>query len=187
MRFPPITDIKRIRKSLDITQSELARESGVSQSTIAKIENGRISASYDTVVSLFIALDSMKSRKGDEMTAMDVASHDVVSIPSNYLIHQASEMMRRTGYSQLPVIDKGVSVGSISERAIFDMLRKGATMDELAYMQISKVMRGPFPVVSDTTPMSSVTGLMTEHDAVLISRKGEIVGMITNADILKLV
>ena len=59
MKFPPATDIKRIRKSLDITQTELAVASGVSQSTIAKIERGTMSASYDTVVKLFEALDGL--------------------------------------------------------------------------------------------------------------------------------
>ena len=59
MKFPPASDIRRIRKALDITQTELAKESGVSQSTIAKIEKDRISASYETVVKLFETLDEM--------------------------------------------------------------------------------------------------------------------------------
>jgi len=159
---------------LDVTQSELAKESGVSQSTIAKIEGGRTSASYDTVVRLFETLEQLRKGHGIDMKAMDVASHDVVSIG-------------RTGYSQLPVIDNGVPVGSISERGIFELLREGSTMEELGRMTIAKVMKEPFPVVSDTAPMSAVTGLMVGYNAVLVSRKGDIIGMITNADILKLV
>ena len=30
MKFPPATDIRRMRKALDITQTELAKESGIS-------------------------------------------------------------------------------------------------------------------------------------------------------------
>lgn len=59
MKFPPASDVRRMRKALDITQAELAAESGISQSTIAKIERNRISASYSTVVTLFEALDEM--------------------------------------------------------------------------------------------------------------------------------
>ena len=187
MKFPPVSDIKRIRKSIDITQSELAKESGVSQSTIAKIEGGRTSASYETIVRLFETLEAMKAGSPSDMKAADVASADVVSISSDRQIHEASELMRSTGYSQLPVIDGGVPVGSISERCIFDLLRGGETMDRLGQTPISTVMKEPFPVVSDTTSMSAVTGLMVGYNAVLVSRKGEIVGMITNADILKLV
>lgn len=187
MKFPPVSDIRRLRKSLDITQSELAKESGVSQSTIAKIEGGRTSASYETIVRLFETLEAMKKSSANDMKAMDVASTEVVSITSDSMVHQASELMRSTGYSQLPVIDGGVPVGSISERGIFELLREGGTMEDIGDMPISKVMKEPFPVVSDTTSMTAVTGLMVGYNAVLVSRKGAIVGMITNADILKLV
>ncbi|MFT0898075.1 CBS domain-containing protein [Candidatus Methanoprimaticola sp. MG2] len=187
MKFPPISEIKRLRKSLDITQASLAKESGVSQSTIAKIEGGRMSASYGTVVKLFEALDRIKSGQANDAKAIDFASQDVVSVESTMLVHMASDLMRRAGYSQLPVIDKGVPVGSISERVIFDLLRKGFTMDELSRTEISRVMSDPFPVVSDTTSISTVTGLMVDSNAVLVSKKGVIVGMITNSDMLKLV
>lgn len=187
MKFPPTSDIRKIRKSIDVTQSELSKMSGIGQSTIAKIEGGKTSASYETVVKLFETLDQMRKGHRNDVKAMDVASANVVSIESSALVHQASDLMRRTGYSQLPVIDSGVPVGSISERGIFELLREGSTMEDLAHTSISKVMMEPFPVVSDTAPMGAVTGLMVGYDAVLVSRKGEIVGMITNADILKLV
>lgn len=187
MRFPPTTDIKKIRRSMDITQAALAKESGVSQSTIAKIEGGRTSASYETIVKLFETLEMMRKGHDNDLKAIDVASTKVVSVSSTDLTHKASDLMRATGYSQLPVIDNGVPVGSISERVIFDLMRGGATMDVLAQMPIAKVMKEPFPVVSDSAPMSAVTGLMVGYNAVLVSHKGEIVGMITNADILKLV
>ena len=187
MRFPPASDIKRIRKSLDVTQMELAAASGISQSTIAKIERGTISASYDTVVKLFETLDTMKSDSRMEMTAGDVASEDVVTIQCTERVHRASDLMRSTGYSQLPVLSGDVPVGSISERGIFELLRKGATMDQLGRTVISEVMNESYPVVTDSTPISSVTSLMGSSGAVLVSRKGKIVWMITNTDILKLI
>lgn len=187
MNFPPVSDIKRIRKSLDVTQMELANASGISQSTIAKIERGRMSASYETVVRLFETLDGMRSEERRDLTAADVASDKVVTIQSTDRVHQASDLMRATGYSQLPVLKGDVPVGSISERLIFDLLRQGSTMDQLGQTVISKVMDESYPVVTDSTPMSSVTTLMGTSGAVLVSKKGKIVGMITSADILKLI
>ena len=187
MKFPPTSDIKRIRKSLDVTQTELASVSGISQSTIAKIERGTTSASYETVVKLFEALDSLKQTEGKMLTAADVASDRVVTIQSTDKVHMASDLMRSTGYSQLPVLKGDVPVGSISERGIFDLLRQGTTMEQLGQTVIYKVMDESYPVVLDSTPMTSVTSLMGNSDAVLVSRKGKIVGMITNADILKLI
>ncbi len=187
MNFPPASDIKRIRKSLDITQTELAAASGVSQSTIAKIERGRMSASYDTVVKLFETLDGMRRDEKKDLTAADVASEKVVTVQSTDKVHQASDLMRATGYSQLPVLKGDVPVGSISERGILELLRQGSTMEELGQSVISKVMDESYPVVSDSTPVSSVTSLMSSSGAVLVSKKGKIVGLITSADILKLI
>ncbi len=185
--FPPVSDIKRIRKSLDVTQTELAAASGVSQSTIAKIERGRMSASYETVVKLFETLEGMRKSEKRDLTAADVASDKVVTVQSTDKVHQASDLMRATGYSQLPVLKGDIPVGSISERGIFELLRQGSTMDQLAQTVIAKVMDESYPVVADSTPMSSVTSLMSSSGAVLVSKKGKIVGMITSADILKLI
>ncbi|MBR6038812.1 MAG: CBS domain-containing protein [Candidatus Methanomethylophilaceae archaeon] len=154
---------------------------------MAKIERGRISASYDTVVKLFETLDEMKHRGSKEIKAADVASRDVVTVQSTDTVHQASEMMRSTGYSQLPVLQGDAPVGSISERGIFEMLRQGYTMEQMKDMPVSKVMGESYPIVSDSTPMSSVTMLMSDSNAVLVFNKGKVVGLITNADMLKLI
>ena len=60
-------------------------------------------------------------------------------------------------------------------------------MEQLGQSIISKVMDESYPVVSDSTPVSSVTSLMSNSGAVLVSKKGKIVGLITSADILKLI
>ena len=186
MKFPPASDIRRMRKAMDVTQTELAKQSGVSQSTIAKIERGRISASYDTVVKLFETLDEMAKGGKHDVTAADVASKDIVSVQSTDRVRVASELMRTAGFSQLPVLKGDTPVGSISERGIFELVRQGYTMEQLGQTVISKIMDESFPVVSDTTPISTVTTLMSNCNAVLVSKKGKIVGLITNADMLKL-
>ena len=187
MKFPPTSDIRRLRKSLDITQTELSQESGISQSTIAKIEKGRISASYDTIVILFDTLEQMKQKSRKDAVASDVASKTIATIQSTEKVHAATALMKSTGFSQLPVLLGDMPVGSISERGVFDLLRKGRTMDELKDTVISGIMDESFPVVSENTPISSVTTMMSNSDAVLVARKGKIVGLITNADLLKLI
>lgn len=187
MKFPPATDIRRMRKALDITQTELAKESGISQSTIAKIEKDRISASYDTVVKLFETLDMMAKGEKHDLTASDVASKDIVTVQSSDKVRVASELMRTAGFSQLPVLKGDAPVGSISEKTIFERIRAGKTMEELKELPISLIMEESYPVVNESTPMSSVTAMMSDCNAVLVSKKGNLVGMITKADILKLI
>ena len=187
MQFPPATDITKIRLSMDITQAQLAESSGISQSTIAKIERGKISASYETVVTLFEALDAMKHEIGKGLTAKDVCSKELVTVQSDRPIHVASALMRETGYSQLPVLTGDAPVGSISERDIFSTIGSGIPLEEVNKLPVSKVMGESFPVVADTTPVATVAMMMNSCNAILVSNKGKIVGMITQADMLKLI
>ncbi len=187
MKFPPATDIRKIRVGMDVTQAELAARSGVSQGTIAKIERGKISASYDTVVKLFDTLEAMRHDIGKGLTAADVCSDGVVAIQITDEIHVASKLMRETGYSQLPVFSSTTPVGSISERDIFELLRRGRSIDDVNRIPVSEIMGESFPVVSESTPVGTVAGMMSSCNAILVSDKGKIVGMITNADMLKLI
>ena len=49
------------------------------------------------------------------------------------------------------------------------------------------IMDDNFPSVNENTPMSSVTAMMSDCNAVLVLRKGKPVGIITKADLLKLI
>lgn len=187
MIFPQISEIRRKRKELDITQAQLAAESGISQSAIAKIERGTISASYATVVKIFETLERMKNKDLNLMTVGDVASKDVVSVQNTATVHEASELMKKSGYSQLPVFKGDSPVGSISEKAILSQLESGMSMQVLSKKQVQQVMGESYPVISESTNISMVTVMMSNYNAVLVSRKGKIVGMVTSADLLKLV
>jgi predicted transcriptional regulator len=187
VKFPPESDIKKIRRALDISQAELSAASGVSQSTIAKIENGKISAGYRTIVSLFEALEKFSKTNGSDRTAAEVSSPSPVSVDAESDVGAASDLMRKTGFSQLPVLRGGTPVGSISERRILELMESGISINELRGTPIYRIMAESFPVVSENTPLSSVSQLMTDSSAVLVSRQGEVVGMITRADLLKLI
>lgn len=187
MKFPPASDIRKVRKGLDVTQAQLASASGVSQSTIAKIERNSISASYATIVKLFETLEEMRNTSEKDLTAADVASKGVVMVQCTDKVKVASDLMRSTGFSQLPVMKGDVPVGSISERGIFELVRQGKTMDELVETSIARVMDESFPIVNENTQMTAITSMMSNCNAVLVARKGKIVGVITNADMLKMI
>ena len=102
-------------------------------------------------------------------------------------VHEASELLKSTGYSQLPVLKGETPVGSISERTISKLLMKGATMDDLVNMPVYKVMNDSYPVIPENISMSTVTKMMNDCDAVLVHKNGKIVGIITTSDLLKLI
>jgi predicted transcriptional regulator len=60
-------------------------------------------------------------------------------------------------------------------------------MDELIETNIARVMEESFPVVTENTLMTTITSMMSNCNAVLVARKGKIVGVITNADMLKMI
>lgn len=186
MRFPPATEIKRLRHALDVTQMQLSSMSGVSQSTIAKIEKGAINGSYESVVRIFDALQGEMDRRRKGRQAKDVMSRNIISIQARDRVKKASELMRRSGYSQLPVFDGSQPVGSISEFGILAQLRDGTSMDEVRDRPVREIMNEAFPVVNEDTPLETATSLLSTSKAVLVGRKGKITGIITSSDVLKL-
>ncbi len=187
MSFPPATDIRKIRVGMDITQAELAARSGVGQSTIAKIERGKISASYDTVVKLFETLEDMRNDIGKGQVASDVCSRELVAVQVKDTVSTASELMRTTGFSQLPVFNQDKPVGSISEKDILQLIRGGVPLETVNNTLVSEIMGSSFPVVPSTTPVSTIAGMVGSYNAVLVSERGTIIGLVSNADMLKLI
>jgi len=111
----------------------------------------------------------------------------VISIQVKDTTRHASEIMRQTGYSQLPVFDGVQHVGSITEYDILSRLQDGARMEDLSELVVGSIMSATFPIVNEDTPVDVVTSLLSSSDAVLVSRKGMIVGIITRSDVLKLI
>jgi len=187
MRFPSPSEIKQMRVSLGLTQVELARLSGISQSTITKIERGTIRGSYESVAAIFTVLFDIMERRIRGRKAKEVASKEVICVTAEDKVKKASEIMREKGFSQLPVLMDGKHVGSISDRILLKLIREGESMDELGERRVREIMGDVFPVVSEETPLEAITNLLAFSDAVLVAKRGEIRGIITSSDVLKLI
>ena len=170
-----------------MTQAELASRSGVSQSTITKIERGSINGSYDAVASIFTVLQEEMDKRREGMKVSEVATSDIISVQMTDNLRKASEVMREKGFSQLPVFDGKVHVGSVSERGILRLLREGHGMEELGDFFVEAVMEDAFPIVSGETMLDSVTPLVSHWGAILVAERGEITGIITSSDVIKLI
>ncbi|MEM2079059.1 MAG: helix-turn-helix domain-containing protein, partial [Nitrososphaerota archaeon] len=58
-----LESLAKLRRRLGLTQRELAKISGVSQSLISKIECGRISPSYEAVRRILQALEMVRAER----------------------------------------------------------------------------------------------------------------------------
>ena len=187
--LPLLDEISRRRKEAGLTQSKLAGIAGVSQSIIAKIESGSVDPSYSIVRKLFTALDSFKaeSASGEDRVrrAGELMSRGVVWVGKNQLVRDAVTVMRRRGYSQLPVLDGGRSIGSLSEKTVLDRAAHGENLEELFRRRVGDVMESPLPVVNEDTSVDALYGLLRENYAVLVSRGNEVIGILAKSDLLK--
>jgi len=187
--LPLLDEISRRRKEAGLTQSKLAGIAGVSQSIIAKIESGSVDPSYSIVRKLFSALDSLKaeSASGEDRVrrAGELMSRGVVWVGKNQLVRDAVTVMRRRGYSQLPVLDGGRSIGSLSEKTVLDRAAHGENLEELFRRRVGDVMESPLPVVNEDTSVDALYGLLRENYAVLVSRGDEVIGILAKSDLLK--
>ena len=58
-----LEEVKKIRKKLGMTQTDLANRAQVSQSLIAKIESGKIDPTYTKTQKIFTALSELEKKE----------------------------------------------------------------------------------------------------------------------------
>ena len=95
--------------------------------------------------------------------------------------------MRETGFSQLPVLNADRVVGSITEKTILQKLVPSPKPDLVSKRDVETIMDDAFPTVHDLTPVSMVSALLQYEPAVLVLRRGHVLGIITKADLLKVI
>lgn len=107
---------------------------------------------------------------------------EVISADSAITARRALELMAQHNISQLPIIENGESVGSVSEGRLMNAVLQSPRLLEEA---VEKVLAAPFPVVSYQDTLDHITRLLTRgNGAVLARRAGRIVGIITRYDII---
>ena len=168
------------RRKLGMTQHQLARAAGVSQSLVAKIEAGNVDAAYSKIKAIMEALQ--RASLSGEKTAREIMHPGIRSVLPGDTLHAASAAMRKLSISQLPVMENGRVVGSLTEAS---MLSCFSEKRDIAKTRVSEVMEEAFPNVLPSTPISAVASLLRHHSAVLVMEKGDVAGIITKADMLR--
>ena len=187
--LPTIEEIGKMRKNLGISQKELARTCGVSQSYIARMEKGSINPTYDKIRKIYdyLSVFSLKAESFD-LIASKIMSKSVITCHFNDPIISALNTMREKGYSQLPVVNgENKIMGTITEADVNEILLKGTPIDSLKNLSVRKVMGPTLPQMPLNTPVSVIYPILRFSNAVLIMDGGELKGIISKADILKAV
>ncbi len=181
--LPTPEALKKQRKRLGLTQAELAKKAGVSQPLIARIEAGDIDPRLSTISRIVEVLKREEAVRS--LPAEEIMKSPVIFISPESTLREASKLMEKHGISQLPVVSEGRQLGSISEELVVREI-SFTKPEKIAEKKVSDVMRDGFPTVSRDTDIRVISKLMETSSAVLVVEKGEIVGIITRADLLKL-
>jgi len=169
--------LKRLRIEAGLTQRQLAELVGVSQAHIAKIEKENVDPRLSTVNKILKVLTQGKGRK-----CSDVMTRQVISAKPSDTVLKVSRIMMKNAISQLPVIEGGKVIGTVTEEGIVRNLSS-----TVAEERVEKIMQAPLPSVPEDTSLSMIRPLLEDHYGVLVVKKGEVVGIITRSDLLKVV
>jgi predicted transcriptional regulator len=182
--LPKLEYIKQARNRLSITQRRLAQLAGISTSMINQIESGRCKPSYETARKIFEILSSLEGQSS--MKAGDICSRKLISAQKHETLHAVINKMRSNSISQIPIFDGSRVVGILSEDALAkSMVEKDEK--ELRNINIMIIMEPPPPVVDESMPAKALVPLVRFAKCVLVSEKGDVIGIITVTDILKMV
>ncbi|MBI2137078.1 CBS domain-containing protein [Candidatus Woesearchaeota archaeon] len=174
-----ISEIKILRKRHGLTQTQLAKLSGVSQSLIAKLEAGIIDPSYSNVKKITETLSGLREKT--EPKAENAMSDKIISVTGESLLSEAIKKMKHYEISQMPVIEGGVVAGLIAETDVIESIHTGK---DIKQMKVKDAMAEAPPTVPLKTPLKAVTELLRISPIVVVTDKGKPKGAITKADIL---
>jgi len=105
-------------------------------------------------------------------------SKKIISVKPSDGIKAAIEKMKKANISQMPVVEDHKSIGVVSESIILEALlnKKGD--------KVKDIMNDSAPVVSKKSTINAVSNLLRFYPMVLVSDGGELIGVITKADLL---
>lgn len=182
MFLPTPDDLKKMRNELGLTQNDLASRAGVSQPLIARIEAGDVDPRLSTLRKIFNAFDAARKEK---IVAGKIMHSPVIHTSSENSIEEAVRIMEENGFSQMPVIDGGVPVGSISSDQIIHSMTD-QDIKKVSHLPVRNIMDESFPTVSPTTESNTISRILENNPAVLVLDKGKVVGVVTKHDVMKM-
>ncbi len=174
-----ISELRRRRIHLGLTQHDLAKLAGLSQSLVAKMEAGAIDPRYSSVIKIEQALAGAENARASPLSS--VMRRGVVGARRDEKLSVALSRMRAAGFSQLPILDGDAAVGLLTEAGALDALAAGKN---LAALRVSEVADAPPPVLPGNTPLLVAVRVLESVPLILVRDGKKLVGVVTRSDVL---
>jgi len=173
-----ITQLRKIRKQLDMTQHKFAKEIGISQSMVAKIESGKLDPTYSYVKKIEDKI--MHLTKRDEKEAGEIMNHKVISVGKNDFVLDVINIINSKGISQVPVVERGNVIGLVSESSILS-----AGVNNIGKKMVFEIMTESPPIIDKHAKLEMIVQLLKFYSILIVKEAGKLIGVITKADVIK--
>lgn len=109
---------------------------------------------------------------------------DLVATDPITTVRRALDLLKEHDVSQLPVLEHGKSVGSLTD---YELMTSVLEQPALIDAPVSKVMAPSFPSISIDSQLEDIVHLMMQkkNSAVLIHEDAEVVGILTRYDVIE--
>jgi len=114
-------------------------------------------------------------------TKSNGAPRELIYVTPDETIAEALKKMNQNGITQLPVLEDGISVGSLRESQVYAKLLEN---HDLLNAKVAEIMDKSFPIVQSDASAEEIKSKLRESPAVLVEEFKRIIGIITRADML---
>ncbi|KER06826.1 cystathionine beta-synthase protein [Marine Group I thaumarchaeote SCGC AAA799-E16] len=181
MWLPDPKDIISLRKKMGLSQRELASKCGLSFAWIYQVEKDDIKdPSYSKLKKIADYYEIQKKNQG--WTAGDICNTEMLSTEIKQSLQKANEKMISKGISQIPVFEKNVCVGMLTDKRIVSFFGSDKSKIPINH----KMLEPTPPIVDSSSPAKILKELLDFFDCVLVEKKGKIIGIIVMQDLNKL-
>ncbi len=106
----------------------------------------------------------------------------LVTVEPSHTVRQALNLMSTYGVSQLPIIESGDCVGSLSEGSV---MARAIASPVVLDQPVHEVMEAPYPIVDADFAVEGFSELLSrETPAVLVRQNDDLAGIVTRYDVL---
>ncbi|UCF68614.1 MAG: cystathionine beta-synthase [Acidobacteriota bacterium] len=129
----------------------------------------------------FLRAEAQHGTVGDLAAARP--AQQLVTIGPSDTPHSAIELMRRTGISQIPVVQDGRLVGLLTEESLLEFLSSGQTTGGAS---VAGMMKRSVPTVEQTSPIDALQDVLLQSDcAVLVDAHHRPTSIVTKIDLVE--
>jgi len=126
--------------------------------------------------------------ESDRVTAEQIlaskpeSTPNLVTVEPSHTVRQAINLMSTYGVSQLPILESGDCVGSLSEGSV---MAKAIASPVVLDQPVHEVMEAPYPIVDADFAVEGFSELLSrETSAVLVRQNDDLAGIVTRYDVL---